>query len=473
MLRDAGVPVRDVSDYTGFPEIMGGRVKTLHPLIHGGLLARAGLDDDVAAEHNVLPIDLLVVNLYPFAATVAEADCTFEQAVEQIDIGGPAMLRAAAKNHERVSVLCSPSDYAGLIAQLPDGPDATRRRELALKAFAHTAHYDGQVSQWFSRQQSDDTLPTQLSLNIDQHQALRYGENPHQAAALYVPRGVEPTGLAGAEQIQGKSLSYNNLLDADAAWQAVQSLASEAGCVIIKHTNPCGAAQAEQLVNAYRKALACDPTSAFGGILAFNRELDQATASAVSDQFAEVILAPAVSEAARAVLAQKKNMRVLIPAAPSSNELALTRIDGGWLAQTLDRIDDAPDDWRVVTARQPEEHEWLDLRFAWAVVKMVRSNAIVLARDRATIGVGAGQMSRVDSSRIASLKAQDQNQALTGSVMASDAFFPFADGVETAAEAGVGAVIQPGGSKRDDEVIRAADAAGMAMVLTGRRHFRH
>ncbi|MEM7052950.1 MAG: bifunctional phosphoribosylaminoimidazolecarboxamide formyltransferase/IMP cyclohydrolase [Pseudomonadota bacterium] len=472
-LRDAGIEVTEVSEHTGFPEVMSGRVKTLHPKIHGGILARAGLDDAAAVKHDLPPIDLVVVNLYPFADSVADPSCTFENAIENIDIGGPAMLRAAAKNHARVTVLCDPGDYAELVQSLPQPPDIERRCEYAIKAFAHTAQYDGQISQWLSQQDSADMLPGRISLNLDRKQTLRYGENPHQSAGLYVPRGQAANGLAGAEQLQGKALSYNNLLDANAAWQAVSAFTTQPACVIVKHTNPCGAALGNDLLAAYRKAHACDPTSAFGGILAFNRELDAATAEAISSQFAEVILAPAVSAAARAIFQAKPNVRVLIPAAGAGNTTALTRIDGGWLAQTIDSMQDVTHDWRVVSQRQPTESEWQDLQFAWAMVKVVRSNAIVLVKNRATIGIGAGQMSRVDSSRIAGLKAQDQSLSLEGSAMASDAFFPFADGVETAAKAGVSAVIQPGGSKRDDEVVQAADAATMAMVLTGRRHFRH
>ncbi|MEM1080380.1 MAG: bifunctional phosphoribosylaminoimidazolecarboxamide formyltransferase/IMP cyclohydrolase [Pseudomonadota bacterium] len=472
-LRAAGLPVVDVADHTGFPEIMGGRVKTLHPKVHAGILARAGDDDVVAAEHDLPPIDWVVVNLYPFAATIARPDCSHQQAIEHIDIGGPAMLRAAAKNHARVSVLCDPDDYGLLINALPSAPDLDTRRQLALKAFAHTAQYDGQISQWMASQHQDSELPDRLSLNLDRIQSLRYGENPHQAADLYTVRGASHAGLAGGEQLQGKALSYNNLLDADAAWQGLNGLDEQPACVIVKHTNPCGAAQAETLLEAYQKAHACDPSSAFGGIIALNRALDDATADAIGGQFAEVILAPAVSAGARDRLAAKPNLRVLIPGPSAEDQLALTRINGGWLAQTLDAADDAVDDWQVVSQRQPSKTEWADLKFAWSMVKMIRSNAIVLVKQQATIGIGAGQMSRVDSSRIAGLKAADQGHDMTGSVMASDAFFPFADGVETAAQAGVAAVIQPGGSKRDADVIAAADAAGMAMVLTGRRHFRH
>ncbi|NKI36151.1 bifunctional phosphoribosylaminoimidazolecarboxamide formyltransferase/IMP cyclohydrolase [Wenzhouxiangella sp. XN79A] len=478
-LREAGLEVMDVSGYTGFPEIMGGRVKTLHPKIHGGILARAGVDDAVAADHGLPPIDLVAVNLYPFADTVADPDCSWADAIENIDIGGPTLVRAAAKNHARVTVLCDPDDYATVIATLPAAPDEALRRRLATRAFAHTAKYDGQISEWLSARTDIDTgidepgLPPRLSLNLDRAAALRYGENPHQAAGLYVEREAPRAGLAGAQPLQGKPLSYNNLLDADAAWSAVAGLGEAPACVIIKHTNPCGAARGESPEAAYRKALACDPTSAFGGILAFNRELDGATAEAISRQFAEVVLAPGFSDAAREVLSAKKNLRLIAPGDPARGCYELRRIDGGWLVQQPDALAWDRDAMQVVTKRTPDEREWRDLAFCWSVVAAVRSNAIVLARDEATLGIGAGQMSRVDSARIATRKAAEQGLALDGAVLASDAFFPFADGVETAAEAGVKAIVQPGGSKRDDEVIEAADRHGIAMVFTGRRHFRH
>ena len=476
MLRESGIPVVEVSDFTGFPEIMGGRVKTLHPRVHAGILARAGIDDDTARDHDLPPIDLVVVNLYPFAETAARPNCSLDEAIENIDIGGPAMLRAAAKNHARVTVVCNPGDYRGVTETLPAGPDAGARLALATTAFAHTANYDGQISQWLSRRGEEGRLPPKLNLSLDRVQTLRYGENPHQPAGLYAARGAEPSGLAGAQPLQGKPLSYNNLLDADAAWGGVVSLGESPACCIIKHTNPCGAARANSLAGAYRKALAADPTSAFGGIIAFNRPLDAETAEAVSAQFAEVVIAPEFEPGARQALAGKKNLRLLAPLPSSQSNGAafnLRRIDGGWLAQVPDSLRSGRAELEVVTERAPDEGEWRDLEFAWACVAIVKSNAIVLARDQATLGIGAGQMSRVDASRIAVMKAADQQFDLAGACMASDAFFPFADGVETAAAAGVRAVIQPGGSKRDGEVIEAANRHGIAMVFTGRRHFRH
>ena len=473
MLREAGLEVVEVADFTGFPEIMGGRVKTLHPRVHAGILARPGVDDEVAREHALPPIDLVVVNLYPFAETVARPDCSLEEAVENIDIGGPAMLRAAAKNHARVTVVCDPEDYPGLIETLPAAPDADARLRLAINSFAHTASYDGQISQWLSDRDNKGALPPRLNLSLDRVQTLRYGENPHQPAGLYAERGTEPAGLAGAEPLQGKPLSYNNLLDADAAWAGIGSLGNAPACCIIKHTNPCGAARGKSPADAYRRAFRADPVSAFGGIIAFNRPLDAETAEAVSDQFAEVVIAPDFEPAARQVLAGKKNLRLLAPKSADTGTFNLRRIDGGWLAQVPDALLSHRAQFDVVTRRKPDEAEWRGLEFAWACAAMVRSNAIVLARDEATLGIGAGQMSRVDAARIAVIKANDQGFELAGACMASDAFFPFADGVETAAQAGVRAVIQPGGSRRDDEVIDAADRHAMAMVFTGRRHFRH
>lgn len=474
LLLEHGLPVTEVAQHTGFPEIMGGRVKTLHPRIHGGILARAGIDDDEARTHHLAPIDLVVVNLYPFAETVARPDCRLQDAIEHIDIGGPAMLRAAAKNCDRVTVLCRPDDYPALIAGLPHAPGAEQRRALATRAFACTAAYDEAICQWLAQHDAPgDALPPLLGLNLERRQTLRYGENPHQQAALYVERGGPLTGLAGAELLQGKPLSYNNLLDADAAWRGVLTLRDRPGCVIIKHTNPCGAAVGKDLSEALARALACDPTSAFGGIVAFNRPLDGATAEVLATRFIELIVAPGFDDRARAALAAKTELRLLLPGAAAPSGLELRRIDGGWLAQQIDPVDDPREAFAVVTRRQPDKGEWSDLTLAWAVVAMVRSNAIVLARDGATIGIGAGQMSRVDASRIAVMKAADQGIATAGSVLASDAFFPFADGLEAAAAAGVRAVIQPGGSKRDAEVIAAADAHDIAMVFTGRRHFRH
>jgi len=472
-LSDAGIAVSQVSDHTGFPEIMGGRVKTLHPAIHGGILARRGTDEEVLAEQGIDTIDLVVVNLYPFAATVARPDCTLVEAIEQIDIGGPAMIRAAAKNHTDVCVVCDPADYGQLIDGLPELPGLDQRRELAVKAFAHTAAYDGQISQHLAQSTEAGPLPSVLNINLDRAASLRYGENPHQAAALYRERNHGPGGLAGTAPLQGKPLSYNNLLDADAAWDGVRALGERPACVIIKHTNPCGAASGDTLAEAFDKALACDPTSAFGGIIAFNRELDAELASRLTDRFLEVIIAPAVSDAALERLASKKNLRVIAPDAVPSPAVQLRAINGGWLVQQSDPADEQGLDLEVVSARAPTESELRDLHFAWAVVKLVRSNAIVYARDGATVGIGAGQMSRVDSARIGALKAEDTGLGLAGAVMASDAFFPFADSIEAAADRGITAVIQPGGSMRDQEVIDACNKHDIAMVLTGRRHFKH
>ena len=473
-LQAAGVPVTEVSSHTGFPEIMDGRVKTLHPAVHGGLLARPGIDDAAMRAHGISAIDLLAVNLYPFAATVDRADCTLDQAIEQIDVGGPAMLRAAAKNHARVCVLCDPRDYPAVIDRLPQPPDAELRYALSVKAFAHTASYDGQISQWLSAQTAASELPPLLNLGLERVETLRYGENPHQMAGLYRERGRALEGLAGARPVQGKALSYNNLLDADAAWRAVLGLDAEhAACVIVKHSNPCGAAQGFSAEDAYRAALACDPTSAFGGIIAVNRSIDETLAGAITERFAEVVLAPAVSHAALAVFAGKPNLRVIVPEISAQPGLQLRAIDGGWLVQQADRPAVDQSAWTVATRRAPSEKELADLGFAWAVVQAVRSNAIVYARDRATLGIGAGQMSRVDSARIGAWKAAEAGLDLNDGVMASDAFFPFADSIETAAERGIRAVIQPGGSMRDNEVIAACDHHEIAMVLTGRRHFRH
>ncbi|MEE4302569.1 MAG: bifunctional phosphoribosylaminoimidazolecarboxamide formyltransferase/IMP cyclohydrolase [Wenzhouxiangella sp.] len=471
-LTDAGLSVTEVGDLTGFPEIMGGRVKTLHPKVHGGILGRRDTDAAVMAEHGIERIDVVVVNLYPFAETVANPDCTLGEAIENIDIGGPAMLRAAAKNHRDVCVLCDPDDYPGFIESLPEGPGESGRRGLATKAFAHTCAYDGQISQWLAAHDADEELPPKINLALDAVQPLRYGENPHQAAGVYRVRGQGAHGLAGCQPLQGKPLSYNNLLDADAAWAGVRSLGEAPACVIVKHTNPCGAAQGSGVAEAYDKALACDPTSAFGGIIAVNREVDGELASRLLKQFMEVLIAPSVSAEAREMLAAKPNVRVLTPGDAAPQPLELRAIDGGWLVQ-------AADDWQtvpqleIVTERSPDDAELDDLRFAWAAVRLVRSNAIVYAKDRATLGIGAGQMSRVDSARFAALKAESADLSLEGAVMASDAFFPFADSIEAAAERGIKAVIQPGGSKRDQEVIDACNKHGIAMVLTGRRHFRH
>ena len=478
-LRDAGVPVTDVSDVTGFPEIMGGRVKTLHPKIHGGLLGRSGTDDAVMAQHGIEPIDLLVVNLDPFAQTVAKADCTYDDAIENIDIGGPAMLRAAAKNHARTSVVVDPADYAALVAALQaGGTDAAQRRAFAAKAYAHTAAYDGQIAQWLSPRAADpqqpEAWPKTFHASLHLASALRYGENPHQRGALYVEAGAPQGIVATARFLQGKELSYNNLADADAALECVKAFDAPA-CVIVKHANPCGVAVAESLMAAYDRAYAVDPTSAFGGIIAFNRELDAATAAEIlARQFVEVVLAPSIAADALPHFAKKSNVRVLATGdLRAAAGLEYKRIAGGLLVQDADTDALAAADLKIVSAKAPTDAQLRDLLFAWKVAMYVKSNAIVYAKDLQTVGIGAGQMSRVVSAKIASLKAAEAGLAVPGSVMASDAFFPFRDGIDAAAQAGIAAVIQPGGSMRDAEVIAAADEHGMAMVFTGRRHFRH
>ena len=482
VLRAAGVIATDVATVTGFPEIMDGRVKTLHPHIHGGLLARRGVDDAVLETHGIGVIDLLVVNLYPFEATTARPDCTDAEAIENIDIGGPAMLRAAAKNHEHTTVVVDHTDYDAVLAALKDGEvPAAMRRELAIKAFSHTARYDAAISHYLrAHSGAPDEWPNPLLRSWYLTQPLRYGENPHQRAALYRTAERVPGTIAHALKVQGKELSFNNLVDADAAYQAVKTF-DAAACVIVKHASPCGVATAASPVTAYQLAYRTDPTSAFGGVIAFNRALDQSSAEAiVGQQFAEVIIAPEVSRAARAVLANKQGIRVLetgwptaSSAAREGNNVEVKTIEGGLLAQSTDggRVDIATA--KVVTQRQPTASELRDLKFAWTVVKYVKSNAIVLARDGATIGIGAGQPSRVMSARIATLKAEEAKLDVTGTVLASDAFFPFRDGIDAAAERGVRAIVQPGGSMRDEEVVRAADEHGMAMVFTGMRHFRH
>jgi phosphoribosylaminoimidazolecarboxamide formyltransferase/IMP cyclohydrolase len=480
LLRNAGIPVREVSDYTGSPEIMDGRVKTLHPRIHGGLLGRRGIDEAVMAEQGILPIDLLVVNLYPFAATIAKPDCSRAEAIENIDIGGPAMLRAAAKNHQDVTVLVDPADYAGVLAEIDasGGTSIDTRQRLATKAFAHTAAYDTGVAEYLQRWQQlpGERFPERLPLVFDKLQGLRYGENPHQQAAFYRSSSARGATIATAEVLQGKELSFNNIGDADAALECVRQFA-EAACTIVKHANPCGVAVAGNIAEAYDRAYQTDPTSAFGGIIAFNRALDARTAQAiVARQFAEVILAPSVDADARAALAAKPNIRVLAVgdlAASTGDAYELRSVNGGLLVQDRDRGTIAPTDLKIVTRRQPDARELADLLFAWRVAKMVKSNAIVFARDGQTIGVGAGQMSRVYSTRIAAIKAEDEKLSVTGAVMASDAFFPFRDGLDTAAAFGITAVVQPGGSLRDAEVIAAADEHRIAMVFTGMRHFRH
>jgi len=473
VLRQAGLAVTDVAEHTGFPEIMDGRVKTLHPTIHAGILARCDTDHPILAELDIDPIDLVVVNLYPFAETAARSDCTIDEAIEQIDVGGPAMIRAAAKNHARVCVLCDPDDYAEVGALLPDRPGLELRRRLAARAFRHTADYDAQISRYIGAGDPTEAMPARLELDLERGMDLRYGENPHQAAAVYRPRGQAACGLAGTIPRQGKPLSYNNLLDADAAWRAARQLGDRPGCLIIKHTNPCGAALGDTLVQAWQRALACDPTSAFGGIAAFNRTVDRDLAASLVERFLEVVIAPEVTADALEVFSAKPRLRVLVPSPAPEHALELKAIDGGWLVQQPDRPDADRAHWSVVTEARPEPDTLEDLAFAWSVVGMVRSNAIVYAREQATVGIGAGQMSRIDSARFGVIKAEDAGQSLDGSVMASDAFFPFADSIEAAAGHGIRAVIQPGGSMRDSEVIDACNRRGIAMVLTGKRHFRH
>jgi len=480
LLEKEGIAVTEVSAYTGFPEMLDGRVKTLHPKIHAGLLARRDDPGHLAALRSagIPPIDLLVVNLYPFQASVADPDCSFEDAIENIDIGGPALLRAAAKNHAGVGVVVDPADYARVLEELRSSggiSDATRFA-LAKKVFAHTAAYDGAIANYLTSLDAGRRrreYPDVLSLQFARLQDLRYGENPHQSAALYRDERPVAGSLATCRQLQGKELSYNNIADADSAWECVKSFA-EPACVIVKHANPCGVATGASLAAAYEKAFKTDPVSAFGGILAFNRALDRAAAEAASQQFAEVIVAPRVEPDAQEVFAKKANVRVLeVPLSHDVQAHDYKRVGGGLLVQTTDAKAVRRDELKVVTKKQPSESQWSDLLFAWRVAKFVKSNAIVFCRDGMTLGVGAGQMSRVDSSRLAAMKAQAAKLSLAGSVVASDAFFPFRDGLDVVAEAGAHAVIQPGGSVRDDEVIAAADERGVAMVLTGVRHFRH
>jgi phosphoribosylaminoimidazolecarboxamide formyltransferase / IMP cyclohydrolase len=485
LLRDAGVAVRDVADLTGWPEMLGGRVKTLHPKVHGGILFRRGRAEDreQTRAHGIAPVDVVVVNLYPFEATAARPNLTVEELIENIDIGGPAMVRSAAKNFESVAVVTDPADYAALAAELAasGGWSLETRLGLAQKAFAATARYDGRIATELERLAVSDgkvalaerpLLPARVHIALARHAALRYGENPHQKAALYIPAGRGAAGLAGAQQLQGKELSYNNLVDLDAAWDLVQEFERPAS-VIVKHNNPCGTAEHPTLAEAYRQALRCDPVSAFGGVLAFNRRVDAETAAEVAKLFAECVVAPGYEAGAREALAGKKNLRLMEigtdePAAAA--RLEPKRISGGVLVQERDTRLLSESELKVVSKRQPTREEIEGMLFAWKVAKHVKSNAIVFARDSRTLGVGAGQMSRVDSVKIAVMKAQE---SLAGSVVASDAFFPFPDGVEEAAKAGAVAVIQPGGSVRDGDVIAAADKLGITMVFCGVRHFRH
>lgn len=481
LLAEHGVPAVEVSDYTGFPEMMDGRVKTLHPKVHGGILGRRGIDEAVMAEHGILPIDLVVVNLYPFEQTVAKPDCDLDTAIENIDIGGPALIRAASKNHASVGVIVDPEDYASVLAELENSGNSlshATRFALAAKAFRHTAWYDSAIADYLDRRNSSaESFADPLLLRFRRTQSMRYGENPHQRAAFYVEAAAPAGCIATARQLQGKELSYNNIADADAALECVKGFTDLPACVIVKHANPCGVAEAASPLAAYDLAYATDPTSAFGGIIAFNRTLDAETARAIVErQFVEVIIAPAVAEDALPILAAKPNVRVLSsgawPAEPVA-ELDYKRVGGGLLVQDKDVERVTRDRFRVVSQRAPTEQELIDLQFAWRVTKFVKSNAIVYCKDRRTIGIGAGQMSRVYSARIAAIKAQDEGLTVAGSVVASDAYFPFRDGIDAAAEAGVTAVIHPGGSIRDPEVIAAADEHGMAMVFTGIRHFRH
>jgi len=488
LLADNQIKVTEVSDYTGFPEMMDGRVKTLHPKIHGGILARRGIDEAIMSANDIDAIDMVVVNLYPFAATVANPDCTLEDAIENIDIGGPTMVRAAAKNHKDVAIVVNASDYSRILSEMSANNGSLvykTRFDLAIAAYEHTAQYDGMIANYFGTMvpsygenkegDEESKFPRTFNAQFQKKQDMRYGENSHQAAAFYVENNVQEASVSTATQLQGKALSYNNIADTDAALECVKEF-SEPACVIVKHANPCGVAVAGNILDAYEGAYKTDPTSAFGGIIAFNRELDAATAEAItSRQFVEVIIAPSVSDQAVAIIAAKKNLRLLACGewADKTTEFDIKRVNGGLLVQDRDQGMVDLTDLKVVSKRQPTESEMSDLLFSWKVAKFVKSNAIVYVKDSTTVGVGAGQMSRVYSAKIAGIKAADENLVVEGSVMASDAFFPFRDGIDAAAEAGISCVIQPGGSMRDDEVIAAADEHNMAMVFTGMRHFRH
>ncbi|EGR3002873.1 bifunctional phosphoribosylaminoimidazolecarboxamide formyltransferase/IMP cyclohydrolase [Vibrio parahaemolyticus] len=488
LLAEQGIAVTEVSDYTGFPEMMDGRVKTLHPKVHGGVLGRRGQDDDVMAKHGINPIDMVVVNLYPFAETVAKDGCTLADAVENIDIGGPTMVRSAAKNHKDVTIVVNASDYDRVIAEMNANDKSLTletRFDLAIAAFEHTAAYDGMIANYFGTMvpsygenkegDEESKFPRTFNQQFEKKQDMRYGENSHQAAAFYVEANPQEASVSTARQIQGKALSYNNIADTDAALECVKEF-NEPACVIVKHANPCGVALGKDILEAYNRAYQTDPTSAFGGIIAFNQELDAETATAIVErQFVEVIIAPSVSTEAIEVVAAKKNVRLLECGEWSTKTTGfdVKRVNGGLLVQDRDQGMVSLDDLKVVSKRQPTEKELKDALFCWKVAKYVKSNAIVYAKGDMTIGVGAGQMSRVYSAKIAGIKAADEGLEVAGSVMASDAFFPFRDGIDAAAEAGIKCVIQPGGSMRDDEVIAAADEHGMAMIFTGMRHFRH
>lgn len=488
LLAEQNITVTEVSDYTGFPEMMDGRVKTLHPKVHGGVLGRRGQDDEVMSKHGISPIDMVVVNLYPFAETVAKAGCTLEDAVENIDIGGPTMVRSAAKNHKDVTIVVNASDYDRVIAEMDENEKSltlTTRFDLAIAAFEHTAAYDGMIANYFGTMvpsygenregDQESKFPRTFNQQFQKKQDMRYGENSHQNAAFYVEATPEEASVSTAHQIQGKALSYNNIADTDSALECVKEFEQPA-CVIVKHANPCGVALGKDILEAYNRAYQTDPTSAFGGIIAFNQELDAETAQAIVErQFVEVIIAPKVSAAAIEVVAAKKNVRLLECGEWSAKTTGfdVKRVNGGLLVQDRDQGMVTLDDLKVVSKRQPSNEELKDALFCWKVAKYVKSNAIVYAKGDMTIGVGAGQMSRVYSAKIAGIKAADENLEVAGSVMASDAFFPFRDGIDAAAEAGIKCVIQPGGSMRDQEVIDAANEHGMAMIFTGMRHFRH
>ncbi|MEN8802456.1 MAG: bifunctional phosphoribosylaminoimidazolecarboxamide formyltransferase/IMP cyclohydrolase [Thiogranum sp.] len=481
LLSDNGIAVTEVSDHTGFPEMMAGRVKTLHPKIHGGILGRRGTDDAVMQERDIPPIDMVVVNLYPFEQTVASPDCDLATAIENIDIGGPTLIRAAAKNHAAVAVLVDSADYPQVLEEMAAGQgevSAATRFRLAVKTFEHTARYDGAIANYLGSLTTDGeraAFPQTLSLQYSKVQSMRYGENPHQGAAFYSERGGPEACIATARQLQGKELSYNNVADTDAALECVKQFAAGPACVIVKHANPCGVACGGSLLDAYDRAYRTDPESAFGGIIAFNQALDRETAAAIIErQFVEVIIAPEIDDGALPLLAEKKNVRVLSCGAWSDEargRLDFKRVNGGLLVQDADL--ELLRETSVVTGRAPDDAEMKDLLFSWRVCKFVKSNAIVYGRDAMTIGIGAGQMSRVNSARIAAIKAEHAGLDVSGSVMASDAFFPFRDGIDQAARAGITAVIQPGGSMRDEDTIAAANEHGMAMVFTGMRHFRH
>jgi len=480
LLSQSGIDVTEVSEYTGFPEMMDGRVKTLHPKVHGGILGRRGTDDEIMAEHGINAIDMVVVNLYPFERTVANPDCSLQDAIENIDIGGPTMVRAAAKNHNDVNIVVNSSDYDEILAEMANNNGATSyetRFDLAIKAYEHTAAYDGAIANYFGHRVpgGNEHFPRTFNTQFSKAQDMRYGENSHQNSAFYLEKNPAAGSIATAKQLQGKDLSYNNIADTDAALECVKQF-DEPACVIVKHANPCGVAIADDIASAYNLAFDTDSESAFGGIIAFNRELDAQTAKAICDrQFVEVIIAPYISEAARSAVAEKKNVRLLQCGVwgKQQPDYDLKRVNGGLLVQDRDLGFITASDLQIVSKRQPDAEEIRDLLFTWKVAKFVKSNAIVYGSGGRTIGVGAGQMSRINSARIAGIKAEHAGLQVKGSVMASDAFFPFRDGIDAAAEAGISCVIQPGGSIRDDEVIAAADEANMAMVFTGMRHFRH